>query len=58
MYEVRYINYLYATAMFSGEPILYWLFRVDRESVAIFKYLVICLAAGALPIPKVSQYSI
>ena len=33
MYEVRYINYLYAMAMFSDEPI-FWLLFSSRQRIS------------------------
>ena len=51
MYEVRYVNYmrrpcLVMTRFFSGY------FRVGRESVSIFQYLLICLATGCFAYTK------
>ena len=46
MYEVRYINYLYAMAMFSDDPILKLLFSSRQKISNHFALILICLAAG------------
>ena len=63
MYEVRYINYLYAMAMFSDDPIL-WLLFSSRQRISNHFPLTTYMFSGwvllllSVPIPMVSVVTI